>query len=61
MYKYILENAGDLSVMALIPLVLFFAIFIGVAVWTIRRSGGYIERMSQLPFEDSLSENPETK
>lgn len=61
MYKYILQNSGDISGMALIPLVLFFVIFVGVMVWTMVRNGSYIEHMSNLPFEDSLSEKPETK
>ena len=61
MFKYILENAGDMSTMALIPLVLFFMLFVGVSALAMIKNKSYIERMSNLPFEDSLSENAETK
>ncbi len=61
MYKYILENAGDVSTMALIPLVLFFMLFVGATAWALISNKSYIERMSNLPLEDSLSENAETK
>ena len=61
MFKYILENAGDVSTMALIPLVLFFILFVGISALAMMKNKKYIERMSNLPFEDSISENAETK
>jgi len=61
MFKYILENAGDMSTMALIPLVLFFMLFVGISALAMMKNKKYIERMSHLPFEDSISENAETK
>lgn len=56
MYKHILENAGDISTMALIPLILFFLVFMGSLIMAFVRNTHDMERMSRLPFEDALSE-----
>lgn len=61
MYKYILETAGDFNLLALIPLVLFFLVFVGVMIMTMIRNKSYIEHMSNLPFEDPISEHAEIK
>ena len=50
MYKYILQNEGDISGMALVPLVLFFMVFVGAMVWTMVRNRQHIEHMANLPF-----------
>ncbi|MDX1409815.1 MAG: hypothetical protein R3330_16815 [Saprospiraceae bacterium] len=59
MYKYLLENAGNIQSLALIPLVVFFMVFVGAMIWTMIRNKQYIERMSRLPFEESLSDKTE--
>ena len=59
MYKYILENAGDISGMALIPLVLFFVVFTGSLILAILKNTKEMDKLSRLPFEDSLSESIE--
>jgi hypothetical protein len=61
MYKHILENAGDISSMALIPLLLFFLVFAGALILAMVRSTKDMERMSRLPFEDALSEHIENE
>jgi len=61
MFKYILETSGDLSTMALIPLVLFFILFVAISAMALIKNKKYIDYMSNLPFEDSHSENAETK
>lgn len=61
MYKYILENAGDISNMALVPLVLFFIVFAGSLVYALVMNTKEIEKLSHLPFEDTLSELEKTK
>jgi hypothetical protein len=61
MYKHILENAGDISSMALIPLVLFFLVFAGALIMVFMKNTRDLERMSRLPFEDSLREQLENE
>ncbi len=61
MFKYILENAGDIQWLALVPLVLFFLVFVGAMITTMLKNKSYIERMSNLPFEGNISQNAETK
>ncbi len=52
MAKYILENAGDIQWLALMPLVLFFLVFVGALIMTMLKNKTYIDRMSHLPFEE---------
>ena len=61
MYKYILENAGDISLMALVPMILFFVIFLGTMVRAMTKNRSYIDRMANLPLDDSKSELAETE
>ena len=53
MYKYILEGAGDISLLALIPLALFVIVFVAALVRTMIRNNNYIDRMANLPLDDS--------
>lgn len=53
MYKYLLENAGDINWMAIFALVTFVAIFLIGTITVLRRDAGFIDRMSRLPLEDS--------
>lgn len=52
MYKYILEQAGDLDWMALFALVTFFLVFVISAVLVIGKSKSHIDRMAHLPLEN---------
>ncbi|MDX1477923.1 MAG: hypothetical protein R3301_09475 [Saprospiraceae bacterium] len=61
MYKYILENAGNIQVLALIPLVIFFMVFVGAMIMTMVRNRSYIERMAHLPFDESDPDKNETR
>ena len=53
MFKYILENAGDINWMAIFALITFFAMFVISALVIFRQSPTYIHKMSHLPLEDS--------
>ena len=53
MFKYILENAGDINWMAIFALITFFAMFVISALVIFRQSPAYIHKMSHLPLEDS--------
>ena len=53
MYKYILEGEGDISLLALIPLVLFVLVFLIALIRTMIKNTSYIDRMANLPLDDS--------
>ena len=55
MYKYILQGAGDINWMALFALLTFFSIFVISAIAIFGSSKAYIEKMSHMPLDDSLS------
>ena len=59
MYKYILQQAGDINWMALFALLTFFSLFVISAIAIFGRSKAYIEKMSNLPLEDSYSTTKE--
>ncbi len=51
MYKYLLQNE-NLNWLAVIALVLFFAVFVGFTFWILTRKKEYIDKMSALPLEE---------
>ncbi|MEM8909142.1 MAG: hypothetical protein AAGD05_14950 [Bacteroidota bacterium] len=59
MYKYILQEAGQINWMALFALLTFFLLFVISAVLIFGRSKAYVQKMANLPLEDTYSENPE--
>ncbi len=56
MYKYILESAENIDWMAIGPLVFFFLFFVGISYMTIRSKKEFIDKMENLPFDDSTIE-----
>lgn len=61
MFKYILEGAGNIDWMAVSALVTFFTIFVLSAVLILRSDRNFIEKMSNLPLEDTHSKTVETE
>ena len=53
MYKYILEGSGNINWMAVFALITFFILFVISAVAIFMRSPSYIQKMANLPLEDS--------
>lgn len=51
MYKYILESAGQINWMAIMPLIIFFSFFTVTLVITMRKNKAFIDKMKHLPFE----------
>lgn len=52
MYKYILEQAGNINWMALFALLTFCFVF-GTSLWLVfRQDKEYTNHMAQLPLED---------
>jgi cbb3-type cytochrome oxidase subunit 3 len=57
MFKYLLESQDGMHWLAIIPLLMFFGIFIWIVVKTISKNEEHIEHMSNMPLTDSLSDN----
>jgi hypothetical protein len=53
MYKYILEQAGNINWMALFALLTFCFIFGTSIILVLRRNKAHIDHMSSLPLEDT--------
>jgi hypothetical protein len=60
MFKYILENAGDINWMAIFALITFMALFIISVAVLFFYSPAYFDKMSNLPFEDNHPLTSET-
>ncbi len=52
MFKYILQNAGDINWLAVMALVLFFAVFLFGSVWILTKKKDYVDKISRLPLDD---------
>ncbi len=55
MYKYILQEAGNINWMALFALLTFFFVFLISTIVFFGRSKAYIHKMANLPLQDSYS------
>jgi len=58
MFKYILEQAGDINWMAIFALVTFVSLFLITLFTVFKRSPAYINKMSNLPLDET---NPLTQ
>lgn len=54
MYKYILQAAGSINWMAISALLTFVTVFLVSAVMAFRSPRVYLNKMSNLPLEDSI-------
>jgi len=52
MFKYILQSAGDIDLLGLILLIAFFVFFIVISLFVLTKDKKYLNKMSNLPFED---------
>jgi hypothetical protein len=55
MYKYILENAGDINWMAIFALVTFFLMFVISSIAILGTKKSFIDKMANLPLENENS------
>jgi hypothetical protein len=60
MYKYILEGVGNINWMAISALITFVTIFLVSAVMAFRSTPLFLNKMSNLPLEDSILKTSET-
>ncbi|MEM0992364.1 MAG: hypothetical protein AAGI49_04965 [Bacteroidota bacterium] len=54
MYKYILEQAGNINWMAVFALSTFVFIFLTSVLLVLRKDKAYIHKMSNMPLDDHL-------
>lgn len=54
MFKYVLNNTGDLQIFSIVGLIFFIIFFIGVLVWVWRMNKPFINYMSNLPLNDNI-------
>jgi hypothetical protein len=63
MIENVLSKMGGVGVYGVISICLFFAVFVGVLVWTLCLKKPYLKAMRELPLEDSAvpesDDNPE--
>ncbi|MCB0570215.1 MAG: hypothetical protein KDC66_10645 [Phaeodactylibacter sp.] len=59
MFKYILESAGNINWMAISALLTFIVIFMVSAVLAFKRDPAYINKMANMPLDDSKPVNAE--
>ncbi len=53
MGKYILETAGEIDWMAILPLLIFFTFFIGVLIYAFMFSSDKISHIEKLPLDEN--------
>jgi cytochrome c oxidase cbb3-type subunit 4 len=55
MFKYLVEQLPGSDLYAIVSLVIFFSIFIGVLVMIIRADKEYLTRMERMPLDSPQS------
>ena len=53
MIEHVISRIGGVGNYGIISICLFFAVFLGVIVWTLGLTRPYVERMSELPLDGS--------
>jgi hypothetical protein len=59
MIEHAISRIGGVGVFGVISICLFFAVFVGVLVWTFCLKKPYLNAMRQLPLEDSSAPEPD--
>ena len=59
MIELVLSKIGGVRVYGVISICVFFAVFIGVLVWTLGLKHTYLNAMRELPLEDSPAPEPD--
>ena len=58
MIENVMHSIGGTSVFGVISICLFFAVFIGVLVWTICLKQPYLKSMRELPLDGESAPEP---
>ena len=59
MVENVMSRIGGVGLYGVISICLFFAVFVGVLVWTLCLKKPYLEAMRELPLEDSPAREPD--
>ncbi len=59
MFSKYLGSIDGVSIYAIVGLILFVTMFLGVAVWALRADKKYIGKMKNLPLENDTENNKE--
>jgi hypothetical protein len=52
MYKYIIKTMGNVDWMAVVPMLLFIAVFVGTALIWFRKNQKEVDVMANIPLDD---------
>ena len=52
MYKYIIKTMGNVDWMAVVPMLLFIAVFVGTALVWFRKNQKEVDIMANIPLDD---------
>jgi len=55
MIQNVLSRIGGVGMYGVISICLFFAIFVGVLVWTLGLKKSYLQQMKQLPLDSATA------
>jgi hypothetical protein len=61
MIEKVLHQIGGVGVYGVISICLFFAVFLGVIVWTLCLKKRYVNEMKNLPLEDASAPEPDAE
>jgi len=53
MFQKTLTSIENVSIYPIISLVIFFAIFVVVIIWTFRKGNPYMEKLSNIPLDNN--------
>ena len=59
MIENVMSRIGGVGIYGVISICLFFAVFLGVLIWTLCLKKTYLDAMRQLPLEESSSPEPD--
>ena len=60
MYKNVLESIDNIGLWPMISFVIFFIFFLCLLLWVFTTDKSFIEKMKNLPINDSLSSEEHT-
>lgn len=61
MYKEVLRSIEGAEIFPIIALVIFFALFIGITIWAIKRDKTVVDQIANMPLEDQAAPNLKMK
>lgn len=59
MISEVLSSIKDVAIYPIVTLLIFFAAFLGVVVWTFRLQNSEVARISRLPLDDTFGSDHE--